>query len=265
MQKQNKEKIRKLQWRSKQKLKKVSEDVLKRIVEAIEELEKTHKNLLRKYFDLGRWIDLAVEEGASYRDIADALADKQIYGYSDRSLRRAHKFYRYVVENHGGDVEACIAWLEDKYPEVKVELIDIITSKKPRKEPELPAAESGEGFEELEEEEDDSWYIEEVEKPGKVEQPEKPSWMLYREELAKRKPPNWRNLGPKASKEDRMIRMIDYEIWEFHDHLVTLLMRERIPEDYISKIRAAVEDALLRLKRRLFEEWKEIEKEAMAA
>ena len=62
-----------------------------------------------------------------------------------------------------------------------------------------------------------------------------------------------------------MIRMIDYEVWEFHDHLVTLLMRERIPEDYISKIRAAVEDALLRLKRRLLEEWKQIEEEAMAA
>jgi len=43
------------------------------------------------------------------------------------------------------------------------------------------------------------------------------------------------------------------------------LMRERIPEDYISKIRAAVEDALLRLKRRLLEEWKQIEEEAMAA
>ena len=248
--------------RAKQKLRKVSEDVLRRIIETIKELEKTHKNLLRKYFELGRWVDLAVEEGSSYRDIADALADKQIYGYSHQSIHRAHKFYKYVVENHGGDVEACLRWLEDKYPEVKVELIDLIIRRKPRKEPELPI----ESEEVEEEEEDGEWYFEEVEKPSeaKAEEP-KASWMLYREELAKRKPPNWRNLGPKASKEDRMIRMIDYEVWEFHDHLVTLLMRERIPEDYISKIRAAVEDALLRLKRRLLEEWKQIEEEAMAA
>ena len=249
--------------KAKQKLRKVSEDVLKRIIETIKELEKTHKNLLRKYFELGKWISLAVEEGASYRDIAEELADKQIYGYSDRSLRRAHKFYRYVVENHGGDIDVCLRWLEDKYPEVKVELIDIITSKKPRREPKLPTIET----EEAEEgEEEETWYFEEVEKPKetKAEEP-KASWMLYREELAKRKPPNWRNLGPKASKEDRMIRMIDYEIWEFHDHLVTLLMRERIPEDHLSKIRAAVEEALLRLKRRLLEEWKQIEEEAMAA
>jgi len=248
--------------RAKQKLRKVSRDVLKKIIETIEELEKTHQNLLRKYFDLGRWVDLAVEEGSTYRDIAEALADNQIYSYSDRSLRRAHKFYKYVIDHHGGDIEACIAWLEDKYPEVKVELIDIITSKKPRKEPELPTIETGESGEP---EEDEDWYFEEVGKPSEVEEAPKASWMLYREELAKRKPPNWRNLGPKASKEDRMIRMIDYEIWEFHDHLVTLLMRERIPEDHLSKIRAAVEEALLRLKRRLFEEWKQIEEEAMAA
>jgi len=245
--------------RAKQKLRKVSEDALNRIIEAIEELEKSAQNLLRKYFELGRWVDLAVEEGASYADIADALADRQIYGYSERSLRRAHKFYRYVVENHGGDIDACIAWIEDKYPEVKVELIDIITSKKPRAEPTpITEDEGGEGIVEgSEEDEDEGWYFEEVERPS--EAASTPSWLLYREELAKRKPPNWRNLGPKASKEDRIIRMIDYEAWEFHDHLVTLLMRARIPEDYVSKIRAAVEEALLRLKRRLLEEWRAIE------
>jgi len=246
--------------RAKTKLRKVSADVLKRIIESIKELEKTHKDLLRKYFDLGRWINLAIEEGASYRDIAEALADSQIYGYSDRSLRRAHKFYRYIVENFNGSIEKCLAWLEDKYPEVKVELIDILVAKKPKKEPELSITTTEE------EEAEEPWYFEGYEEPAESEEAIKPpSWITYREELAKRKPANWRSLGPKASKENKMIQMIDYEIWEFHNHLITLLVRARIPEDYVSKIGAAVEEALLRLRTRLLEEWRQIEKEATAA
>ena len=252
--------------RAKVKLRKVSRDVLKKIIEILKELEKSQRSLLRKYFDLGRWVDLAVEEGASYQDIAEALADHQIYGYSKKSLHRAHKFFRYVVENFGGDIEKCIKWMEDKYPELKVEYIDLLTRKKPSKaEEEIDQQLSMIGEKE---EAEEPWYFEREEygEPAESEEAIKPpSWITYREELAKRKPANWRNLGPKASKENKMIQMIDYEIWEFHNHLITLLVRARIPEDYVSKIGAAVEEALLRLRTRLLEEWRQIEKEAMAA
>jgi len=210
--------------RAKTKLRKISADVLQRIIEAVKELEETHQNLLRKYFDLGRWINLAIEEGASYRDIAEALADSQIYGYSDRSLRRAHKFYRYVVENFKGSIEKCLTWLEDKYPEVKVELIDLLVTKKPKKaEPEIVLPEEPSEPQVITEEEE-----KEAEAPS--EAPSR-TWIEVMDSYSTLAIPDWRRERNKSAKITGMLQEVKSE---FIVRVKDQLLRKRINPDIVS-------------------------------
>lgn len=237
--------------RARQKLRKVSEDVLARIIEVLKELEETHQELLRKYFDLGRWVDLAIEEGASYRDIAEELKDHQIYGYSDRSLRRAHKFYQFVVEYFEGDIEVCLSWLEDKYPEVKVELIDLLVSKKPKKKDEGPdqqlIPETGETVSGEEEQEEEVG-----EESGLV------SWLKDGEAYHSLLTPDWRTAEKLEGKISLMLQAKKVEcIREFESEL----KRRKLPTETASIFLDMVQRHVENLVARIEAEFKAILKE----
>ena len=208
----------------KKKVRKVSQDVLNQIIQALKDIEEAHGDILRRYFDLGRWVKLAIDEGATYRDIEEGLRDMGFSGYSAKTLHRAHRFFKYVVENFEGDIEKCIAWLELNYRSLKLELIDLITTKKPRRtEPEIiPPSEPSEPQVVTEEEE------EEAEAPSEV--PSR-TWIEVMDAYSTLAIPDWRRERNKSAKISGMLQEAKSE---FIVRVKDQLLRKRINPDIVS-------------------------------